>query len=128
MIGHATVILVETPKGIPLVMDPTKPQPFLLKLPGGKFKPGETPEQTGMRELEEETGLVLAISESDLVYEEDRKSHTFHLARISAPSLDGLKKIGNEGEIVKVFSKEEMQKLPNILPSHREILTFIGFF
>ena len=28
-----------------------------IELPAGKIDPGETPEQTGMRELEEETGL-----------------------------------------------------------------------
>jgi len=34
-------------------------EPFGLALPGGHVDPGETPRQTAIRELEEETGLVL---------------------------------------------------------------------
>jgi 8-oxo-dGTP pyrophosphatase MutT (NUDIX family) len=38
-----------------------KPQKFLLALPKGLIDPGETPEQTAIREVHEETGLTATM-------------------------------------------------------------------
>lgn len=120
--GHAVSILVQSPQGTPLVRDPHKhPRPF-WKLPGGKNEPGETPAETALRELKEETGLVLAERDLGLVCEEDRTTHFFFLYKAVLASLPKLKKQGDEGEEVALFSMDEIFAMHDFFPNHRRLL------
>ena len=125
---YAVAALLVTPKGIPIVRDPKKPDPNFWKLPGGRSEGKETPKQALMREIKEEVGLSLKPDDIKIVYEEEREGHTFCLFQGAPVSLIGLKTKGNEGEDVKLFLPEELKKLSEFFPPHREILKEIRFF
>ncbi len=125
---YAVAALIISPQGIPLVQDPKKPKPYYWKLPGGRSETQETAQQTAIREIKEETGLCLKPEDIELVYEEERESHTFYLFEANPTSIDGLKKIGNDGEEVKLFLPEEIKNLPDLFPAHRKILEELNYF
>lgn len=124
----AVAIFAEYQEMVVLVRDTNKPAPHYWKLPGGRGEYGETPDEAGARELEEETGVVVPPEEILNVYEEPRKNHHFHLLHAKAQSLEKLKGVGDEGEVVKVFTKEEMRALPDFMPAHKAILQKIGLW
>lgn len=124
---HAVAVFVEAPEGIPLVKDPNKPLPHFWKLPGGKGEDDETPEESGVREMEEETGVIVPLELADAIYEEPRRGHDFHLIHAKVPFLKGFKGRGVEGEIVRLFDLEEIKSLSDLMPSHRRILKEMGF-
>ncbi len=104
---------------IPLVCDRAKPKPHYWKYPGGKGEGDETPEATAIREVEEETGIVLTKDALQELFRENRGTHTFVLfeaqARLPQP---GLKQRGNEGENVALFVPGEMLTMMDFFPSH----------
>ena len=126
--NHAVAILIITPKGIPLVRDPKKPEPRYWKLPGGRSKSNETPEKTAIREVKEEVGLALKSEDIWIAYSEERDDHNFFLIQATIVSLDGLKSIGDEEEEVKLFLPDSLKKMTDFFPPHREILEEIKFF
>lgn len=123
---YATAVLVVAPEGIPMVRDPKKPEPRYWKLPGGRSEGEETPEECAVREVEQETGLILEIDELTLLREEARGSHTLILFRADIPSLADLKMVGAEQEEIRVFTKEEIPTLPDLFPNHR--IAFLSLF
>ncbi len=70
---HVVAVLLESPEGIPLVRDPSKPAPVCWKLPGGKSEDGETPIQTAWREVGEETGIYPRIETLQMFHQHDKK-------------------------------------------------------
>lgn len=126
--SHVVAVLAVTPKGIPLVRDPKKPEPKYWKLPGGHGIGSESVEKSAVRELKEETGIILKPEDLWVSYEEERNEHTFVLVQGTALSLAGFKGTGDEGEEVKLFLPEEIKKLVDFFPAHKEILEEIKFF
>lgn len=111
--GIAAVVMVLTPKGVPMVKDPTKPLPQFWKLPGGKGELGEDGRMCAARELEGETGIV--VDEDDLREiqpEEDRGDHVFSAFCIQLPQVPkGILETGDEGEEVRIFRPAEIRKM-----------------
>lgn len=124
---NAVAVLIISPKGIPLIKDPKKPAPNYWKLPGGRSEDKESPETCAIREIKEETGLILKKDEIKIVCHEEREGHAFYLFQGDAISLDGLKSQGDEGEEVGLFLPKELKNLPDLFPPHREILEEIKF-
>ncbi|OHB18680.1 MAG: hypothetical protein A2666_03055 [Parcubacteria group bacterium RIFCSPHIGHO2_01_FULL_47_10b] len=124
----AVAILLVTPNGIPLVRDPKKPAPLYWKLPGGRSENKETPGKAAIRELKEEVGVALDEKDLEALYTEERDTHTFFLFQAAVNSSRDIRKHGNEGEEVRLFLPEDLKKLPDFFPSHREILTEIKYF
>ena len=118
----AVAVLVVAPEGIPLVRDPKKPQPVYWKLPGGRSNPGESAEDAAVRELEEELGLHITQNDLRLIYEEERAGHFVYFFRTELARLNGLKTIGDEGEEVHIFSKEDILAMPDLFPNHKKVV------
>jgi ADP-ribose pyrophosphatase YjhB (NUDIX family) len=118
--SFAVAVLCIAPEGIPLVRNPRKPTPHFWKLPGGKGKPGETPEEAAVRELEEETGIRVSMLDLGLVDQEDRGDHVIYVFRVEVPNLAGLLTRGDEGEEVKVFMPEEILGMKDFFLPHRD--------
>jgi ADP-ribose pyrophosphatase YjhB (NUDIX family) len=117
---HAVAVFCVTPRGIPLVRDPRKPAPRFWKLPGGKGDGQKTPEESAVRELEEETGIKVAGEDLELVDKQDRDSHFFFVFRVDISTLGGLKNRGDEGEEVKLFTAEEISEMKDFFLPHRD--------
>jgi len=120
--GYAVAVLINSPEGIPLIRDPKKPVPVYWKLPGGRSENGESAEAAAIREIKEEIGLVLKSEDLKILHEEQRENHTFVVYKVELISLDGLKKQGNEGEEIKVFTLQEIKKMEDFFPNHRKII------
>jgi ADP-ribose pyrophosphatase YjhB (NUDIX family) len=102
--------------GFIMVMNPNRPYPK-WKLAGGHKEAGETPLQTAMRENQGETGLRLPPEAyKELTVGLDwRRRPTGHwsilfLAQVPITDVPLINEhdIGNEGEIVKYFTNEEL--------------------
>jgi len=119
--AFAVAVLITSPQGMPLVLDPKKPHAW-WKIAGGNSEEGEIAEETAVREINEELGLILKREDLKLAFEEQRPGHIFKLFTASVESLDGLKSIGNEMEKVKVFDLAEIKNMPDFMPNHRRIL------
>jgi len=123
--GWAATILVCGPEDtIALVKDEAKPLPHFWKLPGGTKDQHETPEETAIRETEEETGIQL--TKVCLLKEEDRRTHTMYFYGSYVESFDGLKERGDEGELVRLFTLKEIQDMMDFFPPHRKFLIGLG--
>ena len=120
MSGHVVAVLVLSPEGVPLVYDEGKPRPVFWKLPGGKSEAGETPEETAIRELEEETGIRVSPGTLKVVSSRDKKTHMFYFFCGELTSLPSINKRGNEGERVAVFLVEEILSMVDFFPPHYE--------
>ena len=120
--GHASVVMVTTPKGIVVVREPSKPPPIYWKLPGGASEPGETPIQTGVRELQGETGVSLNPKELRRIYDRDKGRYHFYLFRADLDFVPELVECGHEGEEPGIMTPQEILYGNNFLPPQLEIL------
>ncbi len=120
--GASVAVLIITPEGVPLIKDPKKPTPNYWKLPGGRSKGEETAEQAAIREIEEETGILLKPENLKMIYENEKGNHTIMFFKAELPELPPLKKIGDEGEEIKVFTAEEITSLADFFPNHLNIV------
>ncbi len=118
--NYAVAVLIISPEGIPLIRDPKKPMPIFWKVPGGRSNSNESAKAAVLREVKEETGIKLSEKDLSLVYKEDRESHVLALFSAEIDSLAGLKKQGNEGEEIKVFSPKQVLGLRDFFPNHRK--------
>ena len=112
-----------------LVQDPTQTPPLFWKPPGGHGDPGETPEQTAVREvweetMWEETGLTIDPANLRLVYDEERRNHHYYFFAIEVD--DDIERIPSTDpkrhEIVNVVNRRDMRNMPDLLRSARRIL------
>ncbi len=110
---------------IPLIIEPGHVTPQ-WKIPGGTKKFGETPAQTAIRELEEETGLIVAINDLKLVQRLNLRGHDRYLYKVEILSFADLKEMGTEREIVRIFTIKEIQIMDDLLIQHRKLLIDMG--
>lgn len=90
--------------------NPEIPQPNCWGLPGGTTEPGETPEETLKRELEEEVNLRLRDNFKLLFQKHDGQAWIYHVW-LSEDDVAALQK-GNEGQRIEFFSIQEARQLP----------------
>ncbi len=125
----AAIVVVLSPQGVPMVRDTSgKFRLPYLKFPGGRRKGMETPEECGVRELEEETGVKVLKESLILLKKEDRVDHMFYIFAVRLESLPKRKHVGNEGEDVGVFSLIGLKERGDVFPKHwkiPEVQTFL---
>lgn len=119
---HAAAVLVTTPAEILLVKDPKKPRPHYWKMPGGKMDGVETPLETAVRELEEETGILVEYAALREILRSDRNGHSVFFFRVDLVRAPGIKWVGEEYENIAFFQKNEALALPDLFPPHRPII------
>lgn len=113
---------------IPLLQEKNRPAPRMWKLPGGAVEPGEWPEITAYREVQEETGLLIRrLGDSDKIYDEIKTGHSekYNFIVYRAKYMRGATFLGDEVEKLGFFSfrdVEEMIKRGEIVPTHVEPL------
>lgn len=120
--GHASVVMVVTPKGIVVVREPTKPKPIYWKLPGGMSEEGETPLQTAVRELAGETGVRVSPEKFNQIYKRDKGRHDYYLFRVDLDFVPELARVGHEGEEPAIMTPQEILGGNNFLPPQLEII------
>lgn len=120
--SHEVAVLIISPDGVPLVRDPKKPAPRYWKLPGGRSQGNESPEECAVREIDEELGLEIELDDLYVLEQQDRGSHLLTFFKLTLTSLKGMNKVGNEGEEIKVFSKYDLTKIPDLFPNHAAIV------
>ncbi|MFA5997729.1 MAG: NUDIX hydrolase [Candidatus Paceibacterota bacterium] len=115
---YAGVFLVNTKtRKVPLVRDQKKDNPR-WKFPGGGKEGKETPEETVVRELRQETGLIIDEQDLILIYEGDKSNyrapHTMFLFMICVEDTSDLIPVGDEGEDVREFDLADLPGMVGI--------------
>jgi 8-oxo-dGTP diphosphatase len=109
----ATAIIKFSPDQILLIKRATVPFKGYWALPGGKAEPGETVEQTIIREAKEETGLDITIISKVGEYREQGiqggVEYDYYPACFFVKTVGGeIKKQESEIEEIKLFSLDEL--------------------
>jgi len=109
----ATAIIPFSPDKILLIKRRTVPFSGYWALPGGRVDPGETVEQTIVREVKEETGLDVAVVSKIGDYHEqgvqDGVEYDYYPACFLVKTVGGeIKKQESEIEEIKLFSLSEV--------------------
>lgn len=127
--GSVLVLIVsEERQRTVLVMSTERTNPK-WRLPGGGIVAGETPEEAGAREVEEETGIPLQASAITVLLPERREKHRYwpHLcaAQVSEEDFDHvLAQTLDDDELLvtRVLEVNELLHLRDLLQPHRERL------
>jgi 8-oxo-dGTP diphosphatase len=112
----ATAIIIFSPDKILLIKRATVPFKGYWALPGGRVDPGETVEQTIVREVKEETGLDVAVVSKIGEYHEqgvqDGIEYNYYPACFLVKTIGGeIKKQESEIEEIKLFSLNEIPEI-----------------
>jgi len=118
----ASIVFVLGPDGqTVLVFDQGKRNP-MWKLPGGKRSGDESPQETAIRELREETGVQVTPNNLYLHKEIDKSihssPHTMFVFVGTVENFDGLLRIGDEGEYVALFDLDKIPTMQDFFPPH----------
>jgi 8-oxo-dGTP diphosphatase len=112
----ATAIITFPPDKILLIKRVTVPFKGYWALPGGRVDPGETVEQTIVREVKEETGLTVEIINKIGDYHEQGVQgdveYDYYPACFLVKTIGGeIKKQESEIEEIKLFSLNEIPEI-----------------
>ena len=120
----ATAIILFPPDKILLIKRATVPFKDYWALPGGRLDPGETVEQTVVREAKEETGLNVAVIRKVGEYHEQGVQggveYNYYPACFLVKIVGGeIKKQESEIEEIQLFS---LSKLPEVLAFEHAVM------
>ena len=117
----SNVVIIAPRERIILVLEPFHKRP-LWRIPGGRMEAGESPEQTAIREVTEEIGLI--INKDDLEFQKKIKlrGHDRYLYKTRILSHYNLNKRGDDEEIVGIFPIIKIHEIGNLVHSHKIML------
>lgn len=93
------------------------------KWPGGGKRPNETPEGGGIREVREETNLILERRQLRLLSDQRIAlgHHRYIFRAFYDRPLPLLPPIGRTGELIRICSLVDIYNDPDFLPEHKKL-------
>ncbi|QTA82320.1 Hydrolase, NUDIX family [Desulfonema limicola] len=122
-IPAACVILTDKTGRLLLVKRSVEPKKGLWCLPGGFMELGETPEQTALRELQEETGLTGQIDR--IISADSSNSETYNTVALICYSISrysGNPFPGDDACDLDFFNPDDLPELA--FKSHKKFISF----
>lgn len=115
--GDGRILLAQRPEGKTLA--------GLWEFPGGKVEPGETPEETLVRELQEELGIVTRVPCLAPLTFASHSYETFHLLMplYICRRYEGIAR-GLEGQAIKWVRVRELRDYP-MPPADEPLIPFL---
>ena len=112
----ATAIIIYPPRKLLLIKRSTPPFVGYWALPGGRAEPGETLEQTVVREVKEETGLIVEIVRKIGAYHEQGvqagcKYDYYPTCYLVHPVVGEIRKQESEIAEIRLFSLDSLPEL-----------------
>lgn len=124
----ASAVIRDNQKRILLVQRANPPDMGCWTLPGGRVDPGETLEQAAIREVFEETGLVIRIvRELGQLDVPDGKGGIYEIHDFLAENTDGEAVAGDDAAAVGWFPNGELSELP-LTPDLLKYLNLYGVY
>lgn len=106
---------------------PTIPWPGFWDLPGGGLDPGETPVDCGLRELREETGLILTPGRLTDGHARPAFSApgavAWYFRATLTPAEAASARLGDEGSELRLMPLSQFLTDPQVVPHFRRIVT-----
>ncbi|MBL1434456.1 NUDIX hydrolase [Candidatus Wolfebacteria bacterium] len=120
--NYAVATLVFGPTDIfPMIMNLKGSSVLYWKFPEGRGKEGEAPEETAIRKVKEETGLIIK-DRIALLAKRTRKTHVLYFFLAQTESFDTLIEQGEHGEYVEMFTEGGILRNRTFFGLHREFL------
>ncbi|GLS35100.1 DNA mismatch repair protein MutT [Mesorhizobium tianshanense] len=124
----ASAVVRDEQERILLVQRANPPDKGCWTLPGGRVDPGETLEQAAIREVFEETGLVIRIvRELGQLDVPDGKGGIYEIHDFLAEKIDGKAVAGDDAAAIGWFRNDELSKLP-LTPDLLQYLNRYGVY
>ncbi len=111
VIPAASVLIVDELDRVLLVRRGHAPQKGKWSLPGGSGEPGESPEQTAVREAKEETGLDVHLIGLAVTAEmSDGESRLYDIRSYFASIVGGVERAGDDAVELRWVAKEDLHR------------------
>jgi 8-oxo-dGTP diphosphatase len=124
----ASAVIRDEQKRILLVQRANPPDKGCWTLPGGRVDPGETLELAAIREIFEETGLVIrVVRELGQLDVPDGKGGIYEIHDFLAEKIDGEEVAGDDAAAIGWFRNDELSKL-SLTPHLLQYLNRYGVY
>ena len=116
--GSSAIILSEDRTKVLLTKRVYPPYPDFWEIPGGHKDDNETSEECAVREMREETGLVVRVVKyiDKIVQKEKNHITNVYLCRLKTNRIE----LGTEVSDIKFFDLSDLPE--DIVPVHRDVL------